>query len=333
MKFVINTTYYQSAGTRVLETMLRRLPGAGHTVSRNDWENYTNYDLAIFMAPDSKVREAKKLDSKIVCGIFDPKMSRSWQIEEARAADFLIVSSIEQRETFLKYNKNIFIYYMFPDTAEIKKEHKVKDKIIIGYHGNKQHLDGMEEASFALDQVAKEHNIEFWAIYNVKKLGKWRLNIPKICPVKHIQWSEETQLNDLSQCDIGLVPSVLPAPKLFARPFYSFFYNPEGYNNDDYVIRYKMSNNPGRIYVFSQLHIPVITDFTPSACEIIKDGFSGMLVGGRSGWEVALKKLVNNVSSRESMGRNLKDSIDKNYSPDITFEKFLLFIKSLNEKK
>jgi glycosyltransferase involved in cell wall biosynthesis len=332
MKFTINTNY-QSAGTVVLNGLVRRLSEVGHSVTKNDWANYADYDLAIFMAPDSKVREAKKMDSKIICGIFDPKISRSWQIEEAKAADFLIVSSIEQRETFLKYNKNIFIYYMFPDTVEIKKEHKTKDKIIIGYHGNKQHLDAMAEASWALDEVAKEHNIEFWAIYNIKKLGKWRLNTPKICPVKHIQWSEETQLSDLSQCDIGLVPSVLPTLKLFARPFRSFFYNLQGYNNDDYVIRYKMSNNPGRIYVFSQLHIPVITDFTPSACEIIKDGVSGMLVGGRSGWEAALKKLINNVSSRESISRNLKDSIDKNYSPDITFEKFLLFLKSLNEKK
>ena len=331
MKFVINTTYYISAGTRVMEAMVRRLPGAGHTVARNDWNNYANYDIAIFMAPDSKVREAKKLDPKIICGIFDPKPELAWQVEESKAADFLVVSSIEQRELFLRYNKNIFIYYMFTDTTEIKKEHKEKDKIIIGYHGNKQHLDAMKEASAALDEVAKEHNIEFWAIYPLKKLGKWTHNTPKICPVKHIQWSEETHLNDLSQCDIGIVPSVLPAPKLFARPLMSFLFNREGYNRNDHMPRFKMSNNPGRIYAFSQLHIPVITDFTPSASEIIKDGVSGLLVGGRYGYEVALKKLINNVLLRESLSRNLKDNIDKYYAPDATFERFLPFINSMKK--
>jgi hypothetical protein len=332
MKFIINTSYtHQSAGRRVLETMVRRLPGAGHTVARNDWDNYANYDIAIFMAPDSKIREAKKNNSKIICGLFDPKLTLHRQKEEAKAADFLLVSSIEQREAFLKYNKNIFIYYMFPDTVDIKKEHKEKEKIIIGYHGNKQHLDAMAEASAALDEVAKDHKIEFMAIYDIKKLGRWRLNTPKICPVRHIQWSAETFLNDLSQCDIGLVPSSLPVTKLFARPLRSLIYNPEGYNRNDYVVRYKMSNNPGRIYVFSQLYIPVITDFTPSACEIIKDRHSGMLVGCKEGWEEALKKLVNNVSLRQSLSNNLKDYIDKNCSPDITFEKFCLFLNSIKK--
>jgi len=62
------------------------------------------------MAPDSSVRDAKKKNPKLICGIFDPKVSRVWQIEEAELADFLIVSSIEQRDFFLTYNKNIFIY-------------------------------------------------------------------------------------------------------------------------------------------------------------------------------------------------------------------------------
>lgn len=328
MKLVINTNYKFSAGTSVLNGLERRLREANFDVSINDWENYDKYDVSIFMAPDSKVREAKKINPNILCGIFDPKVSLPWQIKEIESADFLIVSSIEQKESLLKYNKNIFIYYMFPDIKEVKKEHIEKDKIIIGYHGNKQHLSAMKDVSWALDKLAKKYDIEFRAIYNIKKLGKWNKNVPKVCPVKHVQWSEETLSSDLINCDIGVVPSVLPASRFFSRPLSSFFFNKEGYHNNDYVERFKFSNNPGRIYVFSQLGIPVVTDFTPSACQIIKDGESGFLVGTKEGWYEALKKLINNVKIRNDFSKNLKDNISRSYSVEKNFGQFLAFISN-----
>jgi len=332
MKFVINTNY-KSAGTNVLNGLEKRLRESGYEVSRNDWSNYSNYNVAIFMAPDSSVEKAKKENPKLICGIFDPKVTLLWQVKEIKSADFIIVSSIEQKEYLLKYNKNIFIYYMFPNMEEIKKEHIEKSKIIIGYHGNKQHLSAMKDASWALDQLAKDYEIEFWAIYNIKKLRKWNKNIPKICPTKHIQWSEEDVSTNLSQCDIGIVPSVLPSSSFWGRPLSSFLLNSEGYHNNDYVERFKFSNNPGRIYVFSQLNIPVVTDFTPSACQIIKDGESGLLVGTKEGWYEALKKLVNNVYLRNNFSQNLKNIINNYYSQEITFNSFIKFINEKYENK
>ncbi|HLP86289.1 MAG TPA: hypothetical protein VK153_00200 [Candidatus Paceibacterota bacterium] len=327
MKFVINTNY-KSAGTIVLNGIEKRLRETNHEISLNDWVDYHKYDVAIFMAPDSRVREAKKMNPHLLCGIFDPKVTLSWQIKETKSADFIIVSSIEQRESLLKYNKNIFIYYMFPDIIEKEKEHIEKDKIIIGYHGNKQHLSAMRDVSWALDELAKKYDIEFQAIYNIKKLGKWNKNVPKICPVKHIQWSEENVTSNLINCDIGVAPSVIPVSRFFSRPISSFFFNKEGYHSNDYVQRFKFSNNPGRIYVFSQLGIPVVTDFTPSACQLIKDGESGFLVGTKEGWYEALKKLIDNEKIRNDTSYNLKNFINLNLSVDKTFTKFIEFINS-----
>jgi hypothetical protein len=61
MKIVINTNYV-SAGTVVLNGIERRLIDAGFTVVKNDWKNYLEYDVAIFMAPDSKIKEAKSIN-------------------------------------------------------------------------------------------------------------------------------------------------------------------------------------------------------------------------------------------------------------------------------
>lgn len=333
MKFIVNTTY-TAAGTVVLEGIVRRLIASGHKVTRNEWENYHGYDIALFMAPDSNIAQAKRSNPKLICGIFDPKVTRRWQREEVRSADFLVVSSIEQREFFLRYNKQIFIYYMFPDIEAVAKSHVQKEKVIIGYHGNKQHLDAMVDTSRALDELTQVYNIELWAIYNIKKLGRWKRNVPKRCPVKHIQWSEDALVANLKECDIGIVPSVLPVGsfgRILARPLRSLvrFFNPEGYNRKDYLLRFKPSNNPGRIYVYAQLHIPVVADFTPSACELIKDENSGYLVGTTTGWYCALKQLIESHEKRATLSSNLTQSIALNYTIDTTFTRFIHFLHSI----
>jgi glycosyltransferase involved in cell wall biosynthesis len=281
---IVVNTKYESAGRVVLEDALK-----GIKVARND-RDYTKYDTAIFMSPDSEVKYAKSINPKIKCIIFDPKTNN---LEDVRLADELIVSSIEQREFFLKYNPNIKIYYMFPDVEENKRKFVLDIPVIVAYHGNKQHLEESTELIEALDSV---YGIQFWAIYNIKKLGMWNKNLPKKCPVKHIQW--QPNLRVLKYCDIGVVPSLKPTWKL----------------NNDYVSRYKYSNNPGRIWVFSQLGIPVIADFTPSSCQIIKDGHNGLLVGTKEGWIRAIKMLFD-VELRNKLSYNLRRELKKSPNP------------------
>ena len=151
---VLNTKY-ESAGRVVLEDALK-----GIKVARND-RDYTKYDTAIFMSPDSEVKYAKSINPKIKCIIFDPKTNN---LEDVRLADELIVSSIEQREFFLKYNQNIKIYYMFPPTINQTGVHTRHTTLRIAYHGNKQHLEEATELMKALDEI---DGIEFWAFYNI----------------------------------------------------------------------------------------------------------------------------------------------------------------------
>lgn len=330
MKIVINTNYI-SAGTVILNGIERRFIEAGFTVVKNDWKNYLDYDVAIFMAPDSKIKEAKSINKNLFCILFDPKVSLDWQIKEIKIADLLIVSSIEQKEYLLKYNKNTFIYYMLKDVPNIIKEHTKKEKIIIGYHGNKQHLSAMGDVSWALDELVKNYDIEFRAMYNIEKLGKWTKNVPKICPVKHLQWSEEGTISEMSKCDIGIVPSVLHNSPFWGRPIRTFIINDEGYHNHDYVQRFKFTNNPGRIQVFSQFSVPVVADFTPSACQIIKDGESGFLVGTKEGWYCAIESLIKDYKLRNRFSKNLQLKFLE-ITPDTTFNKLVDLIKEMYAK-
>lgn len=335
MNIIFNTNY-KNAGTMIcVDDLSKRFLQDGHEVEFNDWENYTRYDIAFFMAPDSDVLTAKTKNPDIICGIMDPKLTTKKQREQVCIADFLGVSSIEQKEAFLPYNKNIFIYYMFPDIKQMQKEHSPKKKITIGYHGNKLHLQSMAPVTAALDQLSEKYDIELLAMYNHEGLGKWKIGLPKKCPVRHVQWSEKNYIFELGQADIGIVPAAIAFPerqgKFFSRFLSSYIFNWPGYFRDDYLVRFKYSTNPGRAYIFSQLGIPVIADFLPSYCQLIQDGESGCLVYSQEGWYNALEKLILSHELRNSLSNNLRKFINQTCSPHITYLRFNTFLTSLKK--
>ncbi len=338
MRFVINTNY-EAAGTKVcVDDLIPHLESAGHSVTRNDWKGYDKYDVALFMAPDSKVDEAKKINPNIIAGVMDPKLTLKRQREEASRADFVLVSSLEQRDIFYAYNKNVVIYFMFPHVPPQEKIHVKISKetpVKIGYHGNKLHLHCMTALSQALDELAEKYNIEFCPVYNVKKLGQWKLNRPKKCKVVDVQWSDSSFYNDLHACDIGVVPSMIPVPKyrgrIFTRTFISYVWNRIGYFRDDYILRFKYSTNPGRLYVFSQLGVPVVADFVPSHVQMIQDGVSGRIVYSKESWYQAIEELILDTQKRNDLSKNLRTFVDSTYSPDLNFDHLMKFI--LNLKK
>ncbi len=333
MKIVFNTNYKQSAGARVcVDDLSKKFIRDGHTVAFDDWKGYPNFDVALFMAPDSDVRTAKKMSPKIVCGIMDPKVGKKRFIEEIAAADFLAVSSVEQYDFFARFGKPMFIYYMFPETEWHEKEHADKERIIIGYHGNKQHLDSMKHVSRALDLLAADMPVEFHAIYNIRKLGAWRRNLPSRCDVTHIQWDEQTAADHINSFDIGVIPTNLPLPwyaQMHTRPLRSFFYNPEGYYRHNYIMRYKYSNNPGRIYPFAVSGVPIVADMSPSTAQFIRHGENGFLASSTEGWYLGLIQLAKSAQKRRVFSDSMQKLIRSEYLPDITFSKFVRFLEDI----
>lgn len=335
LNIVINTRY-ESAGAKVcVDDLSPRLVAAGHHLTHNDWNNYRRYQLAIFLSPDSDIHTAKSQNPSIKTCIMNPMTDYPALRRNARAADALIVGSFEQRDEQLQYNQRIFIYYMFPDIRPMFKQHRSKQPVIIGYHGNKEHLLNFSPyINTALDQLASRYPVELWLIYNISKLGRATKKMPRLIKTRHIQWSPSAYSRYLSKCDIGIVNNIIPAPRsyrhLFNQPLSRYFrFNLRPYRAHDTRVRFKYGTNPGRVYVFSQLGIPVVSDFAPSMSQVIRDGYSGSIVNSTAGWHHALSQLVQDFKLRQFYSDNLREFIDDNISIDHNFSQLNDFILTL----
>ncbi len=322
LKFVFNTFSPDAAAAQFYAQGLRTLGD----ITFNDLDNYTAYDIAFFPtypADLEEMKRAKTLNPALKTVLLDPRGS---QVEiYLDHTDLLVVDSIEMKDFFSRYNLPIYTYYEYPNAPLMQKAHENQEKIIIGYHGNKIHLTAIyPEITAALEKLANEYDIEFWAVYNIAQLGKWNIGVPRNVKVRHIQWDMDVYEKYLSQVDIGIVPACMPVKQnTRSKSVVSRFFLD---NKDDYILKFKMPSNPGRMIVFAKLGIPVVADFLPSNLQFIRDGENGLLAKSAGGWYRALKRLINSPALRQQMADAMQDTYIKYFDyerQNIKFERFL----------
>ena len=100
---------------------------------------------------------------------------------------------------------------------------------------------------------------------------KW---YPKNINVRHIKWSMENYLKELSKIDIGIAPNnMIHNDEQMKQNETASAYN---YSPDDYSLRFKMPSNPGRFLIYGKLGVPCVADFYPSALQLL-DGENGFV--------------------------------------------------------
>ncbi len=295
--------------------LYKQLLKSGAEAVLNDWVNYNYYDFAIFMSYDHDMEQARLKNSNIKIILADPKMNTKVGINAAQSADLLLVSSIEQRDAFLRLNPNILIHYMFPEMNPKIINHINHSKLCVAYHGNRVHLEAMRQNVLpALEAFAKVYPVELLCIYNINMFGKVNFNELEKHGVKvrHVQWNKESLLDELSKADIGIMPNELPIRNRHsalidtAFPIGEFAYEPF-----DHLVRYKISANPGRLVPFVCAGLPVIADFCPSASQFIRDGESGYIASSPEGWYYAFTRLAESETLRRLFAERLSKCVLK----------------------
>jgi hypothetical protein len=324
---IVLATHRDDPGTRACITGLhRRLRAAGIDATLNDWSHYERYDVAVFMAYDQDMHEARRVNPRIRVALCDPKQTDDHQLAAAHAADFLVVTGVEQREVFYRYNRNVLAFFMAPPMPAVERTHTDTSPVIVGYHGNRVHLECMvASVTPALNELGRRRPVEFWAIYNVAGLGEARIGVPdpSIVKVRHIQWSSETVsdsdvsrvfYDEFRHVDIGIVPNAQPVRDRLDALEATAYDEPEFmYEPFDYLVRFKASCNAARVYPFARLGIPVIGDFVPSANQVIRDGDTGFVAASPNGWFEALDALASSPDLRNRMADRMRTAMDTEY--------------------
>lgn len=333
-KFVLNSRNPDSAAAVVcIQGLARQLKLLGYHAKINDWDHYAEYDVAIFMAADANCDAVRAANPNIVIGVADPKPTT---VKQAKEADFCIVSSIEQREVFLQFNRNQFIHYMIPEFDSYKVEHQAKDVHRIFYHGNKVHLNGAYHGLIpALNEIGKRYPIEFNTIYNIQSLGKWTIGRPdpRYCPTKDLQWYPNCYKDYFAEADIGVVQNLMPwRMEQLIRRLGVVSKSLLLESPIDFISKYKSSANAGRAFVFGYFGIPVIADAIPSTGEAILDGHSGRLVLSAEGWYDAIEELIRSPARRELLATNFREIIETKFSPAVSAGRLLEFLNDVKNK-
>lgn len=326
MKIVFNTKRLQAPASASYRAAFMY----NKNVTFNDYDRYEKYEHALFMTYPEDLEDlkfAKINHPHLKIAIIDPRGS---EIEKYLTyVDYFIVDSIEMSDFFAKYKKPIFSLLEYPDFPLIKKNHCEKNKIIIGYHGNKVHLTAMyPKITTALEQLSKDFEVEFWAVYNVRNLGKWNVGLPKGVKVKHIQWYESVYEEVLHKVDIGIAPACMPLAKSakYRTKVNRFFLD----NDDDYLLRFKMPSNAGRVVVFQRMGVPVVADFLPSYFESIQQGYTGELAYSSAAWYRALHALSKSAEYRNYISENAQRRVSEKYDYRKQNNAFMDFLRSLD---
>lgn len=328
MKILFNTRFTPDNNmmVRVYNETLKYWKTKGQKVYFNDWKHYEKYDVILFYTGESEIKKVRQRNPKSVIGIIDPSPNR---VYEASIADFLIICALEQRDFWLKYNRNILFNLAIPDIKIVKfKKNYNKKTIRIGYHGNLVHLNCFfPDLSDVLDKLADFYQIELVVIYNIKAFGKWSVGRPKKIKVIDVQWSNNVYEKEFFDIDIGIAPSFIPNNFYKSDIISKFLFNS---NSSDYVNRYKISSNPGRLFPFFCYKIPVVADAIPSNAQIIENEKSGYLVNNKFGWFYCLETLITNVEIRKRLGNNCFKTLDHKLNLIRSKNNLLFQIKNLH---
>lgn len=122
-------------------------------------------------------------------------------------------------------------------------------------------------------------------------------------------------------------------PTVFKRILPPINRNIYNAHDTDYVIRYKATSNPGRIFVFVQFGIPVVADMFPSALQFIDNEINGFVCYSTEAWYRALKQLADNPVLRTEFAQRMMKKFKESAAPKILNERLVKFINDLKSAK
>jgi glycosyltransferase involved in cell wall biosynthesis len=216
-----------------------------------------------------------------------------------RVSDMVTVGNDWLAEYALKYNKNTFVVPTSIDTEiyqPVKREKN--DKIIVGWTGSSTSQYHLEMFEPTLARLLEKHDVEIRVISN-------RRPDFKTVPFTWREWSSETEVADIGQFDIGIMPNPLD--------------------------EWSKGKCALKALQYMAIGIPTICSDVGANREVIQPGENGYLATTEEDWLELLEKLITDEKLRRKLGQAARKTVVEKYSMTRCAELFKnVIIKSLN---
>lgn len=183
---------------------------------------------------------------------------------------------------------------LLPTSVDVLNKHNTlknqeTEKVVVGWTGSHSTMIYLDEVVPVLKKMVERLGIEVVIISNKQP----RFLIPNL---QYITWKEESEIEDLSMLNIGVMPLT---NDLWSEGKCGF-----------------------KLIQYMALGIPAVASPVGVNKEII-DEENGFLCTSENEWYHALEKLVNDVELRKKMGAKGREKIVKSYSVQANADTFL----------
>lgn len=198
----------------------------------------------------------------------------------------------------LLFNENVIVIPTSIDTAYHKPLTKIStDKIKIGWTGStttNKHFELLNKV-FA-NIISKFPQVEIVMISN-DFVNNNNFDI------KFIKWNQKTEIEDLSQIDIGVMPL----------------------SNDEWA-----NGKCGfKCLQYMSMEIPPVVSPVGVNTEIVQDGFNGFFASSENDWIEKLSLLIESTDLRIKIGKSGRKTVKERYSVNANKEKYLNIFSEL----
>lgn len=203
-----------------------------------------------------------------------------------------------------QFNDNVKIIPTTIDTEYHKKISrtcgikKKNNRICIGWTGSDTTLKHFMMAEVFLEKIKKKYGDRIY----FKVIGSDLYENPQLC-IKSIPWRLETEIQDLSEIDIGIMP--LP-PDEWAKGKCGF---------------------KGLQYM--SMEIPTVMSPVGVNTEIVQDGVNGFLASTEDEWIEKISMLIESEELRIKLGTNGRKTVVERYSVESQKFRYLEYFNEL----
>lgn len=235
-------------------------------------------------------------------GFFKKLQNHFEPLELIRRANHVIVGNPFLATFVSEHNPRCTV---IPTTIDTKryfpKAQSPKTRLTVGWSGTTGTNIYVNRLTPILQVLAKKHEFKFVVVSN--DLSQINQNAIRGIPFEFIPWSRKTEVEGLSQIDIGTMP--LP---------------------DDDWARGKCGF---KALLYMALGIPPVCSPVGVNTEIIQDGVNGFLAATNEEWVEKLTRLMEDPELRRRMGVEARKTVEEKYSVETNLPKLMEVIQGV----